>query len=385
MTGSGHGGKTVPMCRGARSVAALGILLALHMAGAQGRGGGDFEDLSRRAAAALDEHPEEAVNLYQKALAIRPNWSEGWFYLGAGLFETSRFPESRDALRKGLALEPRKGTPWAFLGMAEYELGDWGQALAHIQKGESIGLADRPAFVAAAHYRAALACLRLSDFALALEQLRPLVRAGNDSAPVIEALGLSALNLPVAPAALTAEQRPVAELAGRAAWAFVAERPEQASSLFDQLVSLYPLTPGVHYMRGAYLIGSDPAAAEEEFRSELRIAPSHVLSRVQLALLLMKRGEMENAVKLAGEAARLAPADALSQVTLGRALLSAGRTAEAIAALQTGEKLAPLNARTHFYLQQAYQRAGRDAEARKEQAEFNRLRDQQEPSTVREP
>jgi predicted Zn-dependent protease len=269
--------------------------------------------------------------------------------------------------------------------MAEYELGDYGQAVAHIQKGESIGLADRPAFVAAARYRAALACLRLSDFALALEQLRPLVRAGNDSAPVMEALGLSALNLPLSPAALPADQRPVVELAGRAAWAFVAERPEQAGPLFERLVNLFPLSPGVHYMRGAYLIASDPAAAEEEFRAELRISPSHVLSRVQLALLLIKRGDMENAVKLAREAARLAPGDALSQVTLGRALLSAGETAEAIAALRTGEKLAPLNARTHFYLQQAYQRAGRDADARREQAEFNRLRDQQEPATLREP
>ena len=37
-----------------------------------------FDDLSRRAQAALDKHPEEAVQLYREALAMRPDWPEGW-------------------------------------------------------------------------------------------------------------------------------------------------------------------------------------------------------------------------------------------------------------------------------------------------------------------
>jgi hypothetical protein len=53
-------------------------------------------------------------------------------------------------LRKCAALAPgTRHARVAFLGMAEYELGDYAQALADILKGESIGLADRPAFVAA--------------------------------------------------------------------------------------------------------------------------------------------------------------------------------------------------------------------------------------------
>ena len=68
-----------------------------------------------------------------------------------------------------------------------------------------------------------------------------------------------------------------------------------------------------------------------------------------------------------------------------RAQLSAGRTAEAIAALERGEKMAPQAARTHFYLEQAYRRAGRDADARREKAEWDRLRAAQEPVEVTRP
>jgi len=340
-----------------------------------------FDDLARRASDALDSHPEEAVALYQQALALRPGWAEGWMYRGAALFQLNRFREARDSLRKGVALAPGQGTPLAFLGMAEYELGDYQRALSNILKGESMGLADRPDFVGAVRYRAALIYLRSSDFPQALEQLRPLAKHGTPSAPATEALGLSVLNLHFLPATLPPERRALVDLAGRAAWAFLAERVNESGPLFEQLVTRFPNEPGVHYMNGVFLIDHDAGAAEQEFRKELRITPSHVLARVQLALLLSKNGDAA-AVQLAGEAAQLEPSNPFCQVTLGRVLLDAGQATEAIAALEKGEKLAPQAARTHFYLEQAYRRAGRDADARKEKAEWNRLHAQQEPVEV---
>jgi tetratricopeptide (TPR) repeat protein len=356
--------------------AAMWSILTAAAAGAQNA---SFDELARRASDALETRPAEAAALYEQALAMRPGWAEGWMYRGAALFELGRFREARDALRKCAALAPGKGTTLAFVGMAEYELGDYAQALADILKGESIGLADRPAFVAQVRYRGALIYLRSGNFPQALEQLRPLARNGIQTPEAVEALGLSVLNLRYLPTTLPRERRSLVELAGRAAWAYLAERPEESGPLFEQLASQFPDEPGVHYMKGVFLIDHDPAAAEQEFRKELRIAPSHVLARVQLAQLLSKDGDADAAVQLAGEAVKLDPADALCHVTLGRALLDAGRTAEAIAALEQGEKLAPQVARTHFYLAQAYRRAGRDADARKESAVWDRLHAQQEP------
>lgn len=363
-------------------VAALALLLLVSRSAAAQVAPGDFDDLSRRAAAAQDARPKEAVELYRKALAIRPGWAEGWLYMGAGLYQLRRFTESRDAFRKGVALVPEKGTPWAFLGLVEYELGGYREALAHMLKGESIGLADKPDFVTSVHYHAALIYLRLSDFTRALDQLRPLARAGHETPPVIEALGLAALEMKTLPANLPAAKRPLVELAGRAAAAFMAERAEEAGPLFEQLAAKFPNEPGVHYMVGAWSIGHDPAAAEAEFRKELQITPNHVMARVQLALLLIKRGDAKESVELAGETAKMEPGNAVCQATLGQALLNADRTGEAVAVLEKAVRLAPNVAKAHFYLAQAYSQAGRVAEARKETAEFNRLREQQEPVTA---
>ena len=137
-------------------------------------------------------------------------------------------------------------------------------------------------------------------------------------------------------------------------------------------------------MYGVFLIGHDPAAAEKAFRKELELVPRHVLARVQLALLLIKRGDTKESVEVDGEAVKLEPANAACQATLGQALLDADQTTQAIAALEKAVKLAPGVAKGHFYLAQAYSRAGREADARKERAEFNRLRAQQEPVTVPE-
>lgn len=366
------------------TIAALGLLLMTGAAAAQ-VAPGDFDDLSRRAAAAQDLHPAEAAALYRKALALRPDWAEGWLYMGASLYQLRRFAESRDAFRKGVELVPRKGTPWAFLGLAEYELGNYRDALSAILKGETIGLADRPAFVTAVHYHGALIYLRSSDFARALEQLRPLVKIGSETPEVTLALGLSALAINTLPADLPAAKRPLVEAAGRAAGAFVAERAGESGPLFEQLVAQFPGQPGVHYMYGVFLTGRDPITAEEEFRKELRIVPHHVLARVQLALLLIKRGETKESVELAREATRLEPASALCQATLGRALLGADQTSQAIAALENAVKLAPGSAKAHFFLAQAYSSAGRDADARKEKAEFSRLREEQAPVLIPSP
>jgi tetratricopeptide (TPR) repeat protein len=344
-----------------------------------------FEDLARRASDALDSRPQEAASLYEQALKLRPGWADGWLYRGAALFELRRYRESRDSLLKGVALAPGAGTPLAFLGMAEYECGEYQAALSHILKAEAVGMADRPAFLAAVRYRAALIYLRSSEFPLALEQLRPLARHGIQTDEVNQALGLSVLNLRALPPALRPEQRRLVDLAGRAAWAFLASRADDSKRLFGQLVVQFPDAPGVHYINGVYLLDLDAAGAEGEFRKELRISPPHVLARVQLALLLSKNGDAEAAVPLAAEAAKLSPSDAFCAMTLGRVLLDAGRTSEATLALEKAEKLAPQAARTHFYLEKAYRLAGRAADARKQKAEWERLRDQQEPAEVGRP
>src|SRR4051812_35574432 len=46
---------------------------------------------------------DEAFGLYTKALAIQPKWTEGWWNVGAILYEKDRYPEARDAFRNVVA------------------------------------------------------------------------------------------------------------------------------------------------------------------------------------------------------------------------------------------------------------------------------------------
>jgi hypothetical protein len=42
-----------------------------------------FEDLSTRARQAYEaDHPEEAAQLYGRAVKMRPDWAQGWWALG---------------------------------------------------------------------------------------------------------------------------------------------------------------------------------------------------------------------------------------------------------------------------------------------------------------
>ncbi|MGD0202010.1 MAG: tetratricopeptide repeat protein [Bryobacteraceae bacterium] len=348
-----------------------------------------FEELARRAQEAVDSNPAEAVTLFRQALALRPSWGEGWFYLGGDLYQLNRYQEARDAFRKGIPLAPRNGTAWGFLGLCEYELGDYDQALADIKKGEALGLGGNHEFEAAVRVRAALVLIRATAFdEAAIAQLRPLlVQFQVDSPAVIEALGLCALAIPRLPSELPASKRPVVNLAGKALWANMSKRPAEAASAFHELLEKYPQEPGVHYAYGMYLMDNDQRGALAEFHKELEADPAHWPSLLFTALLELKRGEPEVSIQLIERAAKLVPERhrPVCHAELGNALLALGRFGEAIPELETAARLQPGNSQLHFYLQKAYRLAGRQADADREGAEFLRLKAQEDPLSLPSP
>ena len=333
----------------------------------------DFNDLARRAADALQRQPQQAANLYAQAVAIRPDWAEGWFYLGASQYEMKRFAQARDAFVHATSLAGDNSAAWAFLGLSEDQLGDDTPAIAHILKAESLGLPDRPAFISTVRLCAAGIYMRSSSYTLAIDQMLPLAKAGDDSAAVIQAIGVAALTLPYPPPLESPHMRELIDLAGRAAWNMYAGRPA-AASLFEQLTAKFPKEPGVHYLRGVYEIDRNPKTALAEFRDELKISPAHAMARVQIVFLELKSGEAAAALDPARDAVKLDPGNFLCHVALGRVLLETDQTSAAIGEFQAAVKLAPNYAYTHFYLGQAYRQAGRVDDAKTEFADFNRLK-----------
>jgi tetratricopeptide (TPR) repeat protein len=343
-----------------------------------------FDDLARRAQAALDSDPKEAASLFQQALAERPSWPEGWFYLGGALSRLDRNAEARDAFHQGLDLSPRNGVAWGFLGLTEYELGDLDKALASIEKGEKLGLGSNPGFEAAVRQRAATILIRSSLFDQAMSQLQPLSTRQENSPAVVEAVGLCAMAIASDPSQLTESRREVVAMAGKAMWAATSQHPKDAKEGFAELVATYPNEPGVHYAFGLFLLDSDQHQALAEFEKEMRANPDHWPALLVAAFLETRQGTPDVAIEMIGRARKVAPASYnwLCDAETGRALLAKEQPEKAVPFFERAVKLQPDNAQSHFFLEQAYRRVGRKADAQRERAEFVRLKAQQDPQSL---
>jgi len=356
------------------------LFLAAPWMRAQTPGKEQFDDLARRAQAALDGHPEEAIQLYKQAVAMRPDWPEGWLYMGGALYELGRYAEATDALRKGIGLAPVFANGWALLGLSESQLDDPDQALADIRKGEEMGLGGNIPFETAVRVRAAQLLIRSSAFDEALAQLQPLTKYPNNPPPVEEAMGLCALASADDMGQLTPQRRAVVDLAGKAAWAFATQHPDRAEAGYRQLLAQYPAEPGVHYAYGLYLMETDMKQALAEFQKEVQNNPKHWPAMLVIASIQIRQGAPEKAIESLHTAMKSVPTKYrwLCHLNLGRANLDANNAAVAISELESAVRQMPSSANAHFFLAEAYRQAGRKADAEREKTEFEKTKVQQD-------
>lgn len=333
--------------------------------------------------ARLASRLDEALGHYAQALKLRPRWTDGWWYVGAILYERDRYAEARDALRNVVELDPKRGTAWGLLGLCEFQTREYDRAGNSLLRGRALGFDGNPELAAVAIYHAALLYIRFQEFEIGYDALNEFVRAGNESTKVIEAFGLSLMRMPFLPSELPPDRREQVMIAGRAGYDMAARRMEQARAAFDQLVARYPNEPNVHYAFGVYLISQDADAAMKEFRRELEISPRHYPAMTQMAFEHLKRDEYDAALPLAEKAVQLAPKMFAARNVLGRVLLELGQLERAIKELEEGARLAPSSPEMRYALGRAYRRAGREADAKREVALFQKL--QEEANARRNP
>lgn len=340
-----------------------------------------FQDYSRRAQALLDVRPAEAIGLYREALKLRPAWVDGWLYMGAALYQTGRHAEATDALRKGIALAPGQGTAWALLGLAEAELDNTEQALVDIQKGQQLGLGANQQFELAVRIKAARLLIEQGSFDEAMGQFYPLSKRGVRSPAIEETMGLAVLGADTDLKAISPQRMEVVRLAGKAAWAGATQRPEEAVAGYKELIERFPKEPGVHNAHGLYLMESDMAGALEAFKTEIANTPTHWPAMLLLASLQIRQGSPEAAIETQKQAIKLVPQKYrwICHAGFGQAHLTMGQFDKAIPELEWAAKLVNGNAQIQYYLAQAYRRAGRREDAAKANAEFQRLKEIEDP------
>ena len=332
------------------------------------------DDLANRAAIArASGRLDDALALYRKAVAARPDWDEGRWYAATLLYELDRYAEAKEAFADVLRREPAHAGALGLKGLCEFELRQYDAALTDLMQARKMGVGRSPGIATVVRYHAAILLTRVGEFEVANEILIEFVVDGADTPQVIEAFGLNVLRMPMLPSEFPADARERVLLAGRAGYAMAARRVDAAGAALDELVTRYPKTPHVHYTRGVLFLTEDPDRALEEFQRELEISPSHVPARLQIAFEFLKRGEPARALPVAIEAARMAPDHFAARLALGQVRLETQDVQLAIPELEKAAALAPGSPQTHFMLARAYARAGRQADAERERAEFTRL------------
>jgi tetratricopeptide (TPR) repeat protein len=326
--------------------------------------------------ARLSERLDEAISLYGQALKIKPKWPEGWWYIGAILYQKDAYPPARDAFQNVVALEPERGPAWAMLGLCQFQTGELERAAVALERARSLGVKDNSELAVVVRYHTALLYIRFEFFENAYETLTEFTGVGNESAKVIEAFGLALLRLPLLPNEIPPPQREKILIAGRAGYSMAARRMEPARAAFDTLLAQYPNDPNVHYPFGVYMLAQDADLAMKEFKRELEISPNHYPAMVQMAFEYLKRDQFDDALPLAEKAVQLAPKLYAARNVLGRVLLELGQIDRAVKELEEGVKLAPSSPEMHFALARAYTRAGKKQEAAREREIFKKLQDE---------
>jgi tetratricopeptide (TPR) repeat protein len=319
---------------------ATALLLGSHGVSQERRSQSDFETLAAQALAARQAgKTDEAVQNYRAGVELRPDWEEGWWYLGTLLYDSDHFSEAIPALHHLVGLDSSIGAGWAFLGLCEFEAGDYPNAFDHLQKAEQLGFSESPESEKVALYHLALLLNARGEF----ENASELVAREFGTEPVPEqiktALGLSLLRVPLLPTEVDTGKDALVHSAGETAAVLLIHGVGEASQSFESMLKNYPDTPYLHYAYGVALgAASQDSRAESQFREEIRAFPHEPLPWIALSKLETRWKNLAQATTAAKQATQADPQSAAAYFTLGEALQAEGKQALADDAFKQARK-----------------------------------------------
>lgn len=360
------------MRSGPKLALCVALLIGSVIAQPSKRTASSFEDVAARATAARTaDKIDEALVLYRKAVALRPSWAEGWFYLGTLHYDRNEYLAASRAFRKVTALQPKSGTAFVMLGLSEFELRQDDLALKHLQAAEELGVSDDPSLRKTALLDEAILLQRKGRFDAARVPLDSLCHEHQESEESLRLLGMVQLRLRAeqatgAPAAMLSRLGQAGCLAGQ-------KRIDEAKAQYESVVNAFTTFPDIHYAFGNFLLDiPDIAAARAQFEREIANNPQHILARLKIASALYKTDSAAG-IPYAEQAVKMDPSIALGHYLLGLLLLDVDDYKRAIPELEKAKPGFANEPKLFFALGSAYSRADRPEDAERARAEFKRL------------
>jgi len=348
-----------------------GFLLTFLMVGMSGlhaqEASPQFADLAARAAAARDQQNIPlAIELYTQAEQLKPDWREGWFYLGLLQYGANQFPAAIDAFNHLLQLEPSAVPAMALRGLCEFETGAYDDSLRDLEQSIAHGAANEPRNEQILRYHLAQLLVRAGRFQDALTQYKIFIEKQVDSPDVLLGLGLAGTRVRLLPKEIPETDRGLYLAAGSAGYAFLSGNSELAASIFTELFARYPTAPNLHLFYGYLLFQHDSELAINQFQSELTIAPGNIEAHAILAYTEMIAGRYAEAVPEAEHVLAAMPDMEMALIALGRSLGETGDPKHGMELLNRVLQSDPDNLEAHMGLAAIYSHAGRREDAYRE-------------------
>lgn len=274
----------------------------------------------------------EALPLYQRALAADPNHVEALTLAGGALTQAGQIEPALQLLQRAVQLRPTSAQAFANLGAA------WRRA-------------GRPADAKAALERALSLDAKLADAHLGYANL--LLETGKAEQALAHF------------DAVLAQQRGNAVAhTNRGAALQMLRRYDDALAAFDRAIAAAPSMAEAHANRGNTL--RELGRAKDALVScdkALSLRPGYIGAMVFRGYALLELDRNDEALEGFRQAERANPADARGAIGVGRALLAQGKCEDAIASLDAALQRAPNDGSARFYRAAALSQANRRDEA----------------------
>ena len=325
-----------------------------------------FDSMAAKATAARNANDlPRAISLYQQAVAAKPDWAEGWWFLGSLAYDSDQYPLGRDALTHFVKFE-NKPAGWSLLGLCEFETADYSLSLEHIQRAlqasDSVPTEMQPAL----RFHEALLLTHASLFDQALNKYIWFAQRGASNPTLISAIGLAALRTPLLPKDIQPDKQDLYTAAGTATFRWMAADFQGAGMAFQSLLEQFSSIPNVHYLYGSFLLSSQPDQAMSQFAQELRLHPNSPDALAMIALGFIQHDDLKGALPYARKSLASPTPPPLGHYVYGLIKTRQGDSKEGADHLEQAAKLDPANLEYHIALAGAYSKLGRAEDSLRE-------------------
>jgi tetratricopeptide (TPR) repeat protein len=335
---------------------------------------------SRRAQEHLkNNQPDLAAREYEAILALDANNVDARGNLGIVRFFQGDYAKAIPELRAALQLQPGLWKIQALVGTAEKRSGDMAGARADLERAfpkvQEEKLRVETGMELIEIYYGSSDLDKAAAVVSALQQLEPtnieiLYTAHQIYSELADESMLSVAML--APNSARMHQLMAHELARQG-------DTQGAIRQFREAAKIDPQRPGLRFELAEMLTNSasraDQEEAEQEYKAALAVNPFDEKAECRLGEIAARRSDLKEAFAHYSRAVKLQPNDADAANGLAKTLILMNQPEKAQVLLEHSAQLEPFNAVTRYHLASIYRNLGRMADARRELAEFQKLKE----------